>query len=310
MTQRIRLNARFGVGASDDATPYIGNKVAANMARANDIQANGFANVACRNDAAPRIYYNYIQGNYDFYFAIGYWGLRNKSGYGVLARNGATPTIVGNWIYEHGRAAVGARDGAIPQVGDDSEWIADPWDGRVNWIYGNNFYSVSDLVGEDEPDYVRCTHGAFDNVDCAAVASMEGAQPKIYNNLIEENFWVGVGGRIWAAPDVRGNVIDDNEVGVSFMLVRDSGVIGAQIGGPTPGEGNQVYFNAVGVAIRNSGNPVNRVLIEGNDISMNVRSERGVGIALSNSFVEIYKGQLFYRRGGRPVLRYLIIPMP
>jgi nitrous oxidase accessory protein NosD len=86
---------------------------------------------------------------------------------------------------------------------------------------------------------------------------------------------------------VRGNVIKENVIGVAFMSVRDSGVIGARIGGTGAGDGNEIRTNEVGVAIRNSGNRVNRVLIQGNDIWGNKSVERGAGIALSNSYVEI-----------------------
>jgi hypothetical protein len=281
MSQRIRYNARFGVAARNGATPYIGDKASASLGRANEIQASGYANVAAQDDAAPRIYYNYIDGNLDSYFDVTGMGLRNGSGYGVIARERAAPVIVGNWIYDHGRAAVAARDMAAPQVG----YTSGSW--RKNRIFGNSFYGYRYLMGEADGDYMVCNHGAFDNIDCAAVASQDGAQPRIYNNLIEDNFWAGVGSRDWAAPDVRGNSIKGNVIGVAFMSVRDSGVIGARIGGTAAGEGNVINKNEVGIAVRNSGNRVNRVLIEGNDIHENRTTEQGVGIALSNSYVEI-----------------------
>ncbi len=295
MKQRIRQNARFGIAVRNGATPYIGNmnydtKITSfPLDYANDIAGNGYANIAAQDDAAPRIYYNYIQGNFDYLFDLYYMGEQNPSQYGILSREAASAVIVGNKIYDHNRAAVAVRDNAAPLLGDNSTWIS--WDGdlvnldvRVNQIYGNNFYAS---LGDDDARRVFCNHGAFDNIDCAAVASMDGAMPVIRNNYINYNHWAGVGSRDWAAPDVRGNWIENNVIGMSFMSVRDSATAAARIGGSAAGEGNEVYWNQVGIAVRNSGNRENRVLIEGNYVHDNEGVDRGVGIAVNNSYVQI-----------------------
>ncbi len=287
MGQRIRYNARFGVAVRNGATPYIGMRDGGGawpLDYANDISANGFANIAMQDDSAPRIYYNFIQGNFDYLYDLYYAGERNPSGRGIIGRENSAAIIVGNWIFDHNKAGVAVRDNATPQVGYAASWLTDPTDVRVNNIYGNNYYSVLDV---SDPDYIACTHGAFDNIDCAAVGSMDGAQADVYNNYINYNYFAGVGSRDWAAPDVRSNWLEGNVLGMSFMSVRDSSTVAARIGGSAAGEGNEMYYNEIGIAIRNSGNRVNRVLIEGNQIYENVDTGRGVGIAVNNSYVNI-----------------------
>jgi hypothetical protein len=298
--QRLRLSARFGVGVRNGASPYIGDNVSADLYYANDVNANGWANIACQDDSEPRIYYNYIDGYYDWqvYYYVDSLA-RNPSKFGIISRDVSQPIIVGNWISAHNLNAVSAQEESQPKIGYQASFLARS-NIKVNNIFDNNIFAFLD---PSDPDYISCEYGEFDNEYCAAVASRNAAQPIIKNNDIDFNSWVGVGSKDWASPIIQGNWITWNRIGVAFMAVRTSSIVNAKIGGTGAGEGNVISDNELGVAMTNCGSPIARVKISGNEVSYNRIGDRGVGIVLNNAFVEIDHNEINYNGGGSGITR-------
>jgi len=245
--QRIRLNARFGVGVRAGATPYIGKWGGDIWVNANDIQANGYANVASQDSAAPRIYYNFIEGVISYY----YTNEDNPSRMGVICKDKAAPVIVGNYISDHNLNGVAAKDEAAPEIGPAGSYT-DRDDPEVNQILFNNIYAG--LPASDER-HLDCGYGLAENIYCAAVGAASGARPQIRNNHIYYNRWTGVGSRDWAVPVVEGNWVEKNVIGVALQTVRPSVLSEVRIGKAEDGSGygNEIRQNRQGLVMINCG---------------------------------------------------------
>lgn len=278
----VFYNKRNGIGVRNNAAPLIGDTNLTsnfNLRYTNKIYAN-YIGIGCRDNSQPTIAKNIIDGRMSFAaIQLRSYGLRGTPPYnkfGIAARDYSSPTIWGNRIVHNKWGGITNMDFTTPIIGHSN--------------YGQN--TVRNIIQHNSKAFDLSDTTQNCNIRAevegrAAIGSKDAAKPIIRHNSISLNKWAGIGNKDWAAASITNNLISNNPTGIvlsnTMTTEPGSSVIYSNI---------VIRSSDVGIAVRDSGNAVYRVLIYENRIQ-GVANRPSSGIGVNHSYVSIYNNTVY-----------------